>query len=592
MKDPQGPDQLAAARDPRVLMEVALGRLPADLVLFNCRLVNVYTAEVPADQAIAVKDGWIAYCGPPDEAILSGAAERIDLKGKTVIPGLIDGHTHMAWMFDVAPFVEGVMAGGTTTVITETMEPYPVCGLEGVLDFLDALAGQPIKLFASAPAMVSTSPAFRGIDPDHLQTLLLRPEVLAIGESYWQGVLHDPDHFAPLLAAAACAGKQVEGHSAGAAGTRLQAYAACGVTSCHEPINAGEAAARMRLGIHVMAREGSIRRDVAEIVKVKDMGIDLRRLIIATDGISPRDLVTSGYLDHSLNQAINAGLDPVRAIQAATVNVAEHFRLDHLVGGIAPGRCADLVVIPAPDRIEALMVFSNGKLVAEGKKPKVRARPHHYRPASLDSVRLEKEFTADDFRIPASGTAARVRAISMVTDLVTREKLIRVPVSRGEISADPARGLLKVAAVDRAVRPGRCFTGLITGFGLRRGAMASSAAWDTSDIIVAGADEKDMALAVNRIAHLHGGTVVCCRGRVTAELALPVFGLCSQLSVPELAAAAGAVNRAAAELGVTFADPMLSFVTLTGAAIPFLRICEQGLVDLKKGQPVELIIGD
>ncbi len=590
MQNPQGPDQLAAARKPQCLMEVALGRRPADLVLHNCTLVNVYTAEIQAQRLIAVKDGWIAYCGPHEQTILETAKERIDLAGKTVIPGLIDGHTHMSWLFDVAPLVEGIMAGGTTTVITETLEPYPVCGLDGVLDFLDALAGQPIKLFASAPAMVSPSPTCRGIDPAHLQTLLKRPEILAIGESYWQGVTQDPELFAPLLAAAAATGKQVEGHSAGASGARLQAYAACGVTSCHEPITAREAAERMRLGIHVMAREGSIRRDVTQLVKVKDMGIDLRRLIIATDGISPKDLVTKGYLDYSLNQAIQSGLEPVRAIQAATLNVAEHFRLDHLLGGIAPGRCADIVVVPAPDRIEALMVFCNGHLVAENKKALVKARPHTYRPASLDSIRLGKEFAAADFRIQATGTTARVRTISMVTDLVTREKIIHVPVSRGEISADPDHDLLKVAAIDRAMQPGKCFTGLITGFGLRRGAMASSAAWDTSDIIVVGADEKDMALAVNRIAELHGGTVVCCQGKVMAELALPVFGLCSQLPALKLAAAADAVNQAAAKLAVTFADPMLSLVTLTGAAIPFLRICDYGLVDLKKGQPVELII--
>ncbi len=587
---PQGPDQIASGRNPRLLMQVALGRQAADLVLSNCNLVNVYTAETEPDRIIAIKDGWIAYCGPADQSILSRAHRQIDLDGKTVIPGLIDGHTHMAWLFEVATFVEGVMAHGATTIITETLEPYPVCGLEGVLDFLDALADQPIKLFASAPAMVSISPGCRGIDPSHLEYLLGRPDVLAIGESYWQGVIQEPDRFAPLLAAAARAGKLVEGHSAGAAGSKLQAYAACGVTSCHEPISAEEAAERMRLGIHVMAREGSIRRDVAELVKLKDLGIDLRRFIIATDGISPQDLSLKGYLDHSLNKAIQAGLEPIRAIQAATLNVAEHFHLDHLVGGIAPGRCADLVVIPAADRIQPLMVLSNGQLVAENGRPLVKARAHAWRPENLDSINLERKFSAADFMITATGASARVRAISMVTDLVTKQKILQVPVKHGQIVPDPAAGLLKVAAVDRRKGPGSCFTGLITGFGLKQGAMASSAAWDTSDIIVVGADDKDMALAINRINELHGGTVVCCQGKSIAELALPLFGLCSRLSLGQLAASASEVNRAAADLGVPFADPMLSLVTLTGAAIPFLRICEQGLVDLKKGVIKELII--
>ena len=587
---PVGPEQLAARRNPEKLMDVALGRRRADLVLSRAKVVNVFTAELMQDQILAICDGWIAYCGPAVNSITANAKEKINLEGKTIIPGLIDGHTHMAWIFDVPTLVTHAMAGGTTTIVTETLEPYPVCGLDGVIDFLEALADQPIKLFATAPAMVSTSPTTGGIDKRDLELLLARPDILAIGESYWQGVLQNPALFCPLLDSAVRRGKLVEGHSAGASGARLQAYTACGVTSCHEPITAEQAAARMRLGIHVMAREGSIRRDIAELVKVKDMEIDLRRFTIATDGISPRDLLYKGYLDYSLGQAIKAGLDPVRAIQAATLNVAEHFKLDHLIGGIAPGRCADLVVVPDVKQIKPLMVFSNGNLVAENGKALAGARAHQYQPASLDSINLGRKFTSANFRIPAPGPGSMTRAIEMVTDLVTREKIVDASTKNGEVIADPERQLIKVAAIDRSHHTGRCFTGLLSGFGLVRGAMASSAAWDTSDIIAVGANDNDMALAVNRIAELHGATVVCLDGNVLAELALPVFGLCSRLPLEELAATTEAINQAAASLGVPFPDPMLSLVTLTGAAIPFLRICEQGLVDLKEGRRKELFI--
>jgi adenine deaminase len=386
------------------------------------------------------------------------------------------------------------------------------------------------------------------------------------------------------------AGKRLEGHSAGARGRKLAAYAATGISSCHEPITAQEALERLRLGIWVMAREGSIRRDLKAIAPIKDQAVDLRRLVLATDGVQPGDLLENGYMEFVLQRALAYGFAPITAIQAVTLNVAEHFGLDHLLGAVAPGRLADLVLLPDLTTIKPELVISNGKVVAQKGQLTVAPRPHRFASASYETIRLPNKLKADDFvlHLPTDHSRITVRIIDMVTDLVTREIQEQYPVMELERLPDPTVDLLKVAAVDRTHRPGRLFTGLIRGFGLRAGAMASSAAWDTSTVIVVGANDADMAAAVNRIAALRGGAVVVQDGDILSELPLPVFGVISEWPLDRLARAISQINQAAAGLGVAFPDPLLSLVTLTGAAIPHLRICEQGLVNLRTGQTLTL----
>jgi adenine deaminase len=248
--------------------------------------------------------------------------------------------------------------------------------------------------------------------------------------------------------------------------------------------------------------------------------------------------------------------------------------------------------VPDPDRIRPQLVIARGRIVWQDGLPVATPRRHRYDAASRDTVRLPNVLEAADFaiRVPSSSATVKARVIELVTDLVTRETHLEVAVQQGRIMADPARDLAKVAAVDRAVNPGKRFIGLVAGFGLKQGAFASSAAWDTADIVVVGVDDTDMAMAVNRIAQLNGGFVVCADGRILAELALPVFGLISDLPLAELADRLNAVQKAAASLGPCFRDALLTLVTLTGAAIPFLRICEEGLVNLKDAVTSGLLV--
>jgi adenine deaminase len=297
-------------------------------------------------------------------------------------------------------------------------------------------------------------------------------------------------------------------------------------------------------------------------------------------------------MENLVQKAIDYGFNPIEAVQMTTLNVAEHFSLDHLIGGIAPGRFADLVIIPDIKTIKAEKVISNGQIIAQNGGLVVEPRRHHYAAKSLTSICLDKNMSAADFTITfnQNTTKALVRVIEMITELVTSEKIMHLPVINGQLKADIQKDILKIAAIDRTHQPGRIFVGLINGFSLKSGAFASSAAWDTTDIVVIGSDERDMAAAVNRVKALQGGYVLLDQGEIIAELPMPVFGLISELPLEKLAHRMNLIEQALADRGVHFSDPMLSLIALTGSAIPFLRICEEGLVSLKNGKPLDLFI--
>jgi adenine deaminase len=575
------------------VINVTLGKEKADLVLLDATILNTYTGEWLEGCSVSVKGQWIAYAGDDPKDTIGRDTHVIDARGKIILPGFIDGHTHlMDQFYTVSEFLRYAMVGGTTTIITESMEAFPVMGSEGVIDFLESLRDQPIKLFATAPAMASTSKRAQGIPKGTLKRILARDDVVGLGESFWQKVVEEPGEYFPLFQETLKRGKRLEGHSAGAKGRKLMAYAASGISSCHEPINADEVMERLRLGMYVMIREGSIRSDLETIATIRDAGVDFRRLMLTTDGVSPGNLLEKGYMERVVQKAIDCGFDPIHAVQMATINPAEYFSLDGIIGGIAPGKYADMVVIPSPRDITAEYVISKGQIIAREGELLTTPRTHCFREKSRNSIHLKRSLQASDFAIPVKGADrdVKVRVIDLVTGLVTKEIIVSMPVVDGEIGIDTSRDILKVAAIDRRFSPGKTFVGLIRGFGLSTGAIASSKAWDTSDIIVVGENDRDMALAVNRISELRGGAVVCATGRILAEIPLPVFGIISDLPIEMLAEKMVEIRSAMKELGFPFDDPLLTLNTLTTAAIPFLRICEEGLVNIKDGQTVGLIV--
>lgn len=569
------------------LIRVALGDEKADLVITGGSLVNVYTGELLENHAVAVKGERIAYVGQDARHTIGATTKVIEAAGKTIVPGFIDSHTHMT-PYTVYEFLRYAPRGGTTTIITEMLDIAFALGFRGVLEFLESCREQPVKMFGVIPTMVSLSPRFEteALSREQTRELLQREDILGLGETYWFPVVEQKQRFLQLFEDAFKAGKKVTGHSAGARGNKLIAYAAGGVCSCHEPITATEVLERLRLGMYVPSREGEIRKDLEAIAKIKDMDLDLRRFILATDGTSIRQVLERGYMEVVLEKAIALGFDPIAAVQMVTLNPAQYLNLDDRLGGIAPGKFADIVIIPDLQHIKAEYVISNGRVIARDREMLVQPRNHTYPQWARQSIRLTPVFKPEDFMIhvPGAENSAQVRVIEQVAALVTSELRLEVPVSREKITANPEQDLAKVAAIDFLSPEGTKFMGLLKGFKLQKGALASSTAWDLANIIAVGVNDEDLALAVNRVIELQGGAVVCADGRVLAEFSMPIGGCLSPAPLETLFQKTGEFQRAAADLGSPFQDTHLTLITLTTPAIPFFRICEKGLVDIRTNE--------
>ncbi len=573
-------------KDMEMLKRVCLGEEKADLVISGGDLVNVYSGELLKGHSVAIKGHWIAYVGPDASRTIGPDTEVIDASGKVVIPGFVDGHAHMILYGRPDEVLRYAMKGGTTTIITEIMELIYPLGHSGLVHFLDNLQDQPIKVFATVPPSISFSKDAqkRASSLDHLMEILRRDDVLGVGEGFWQEVLRGDTDFAALSAEALRLRKTVEGHAAGCRAEKLSAYADFGVSSCHESISADEALEKLRLGMYVMIREGSVRRELEAIAKIKDLPLDFRRLALVGDGIDPRDLIKNGYMEPIVQRAIDVGFDPIVSIQMATLNPAEHFGLDNILGGIAPGKHADILIIPHLQTIKAETVISKGLIIAQDGELKVNPREVSLPLKGLEGISVN----ASDFTVRIGGkNAFKVRVMDQVSELVTREAFLDLTPQNGELKADPGHDLLKVAHTSC---DGRTFTGFIKGHGFQAGALATSVVWETFGITVVGANEGDMALAVNRISELGGGVVFCVDGQRQAELPLPIGGLMTNLDMKETAQRLDAIQKKAEDLGFPYPDAALTLATLTTPAIPFLRISEDGLVDVKTGQFVQLLV--
>jgi adenine deaminase len=570
------------------VMKTALGELPADLAIVNGDVVNVYTGEVLPRQTVLIKGDTIAFVGENAPEIAIGTNTIIiDASGKTLIPGFIDGHTHVEDQWPMEELVKYALKSGTTTIITETAGVGSLLGYRGITAFMKTCRNQPVRFFFTIPPVIHTSPDNRKpsvLTPEEIKRLLRRPEVLGLGEMPWNQVNENYPRLLEIIAATINAGKKVEGHSAGARENKLQAYFATGTSSCHEPITAEEALERLRLGIFVPIREGAVRKELGEVAKIKDEPIDFSLLGVCSDGIDPRQFVHHGYMDFIVQKLVNYGFNPVRAIQMATLNVARHFNLDFL-GGIAPGKLADIVLIPELETIKPTDVIVNGKIIVRNGQLMVEPVKPSVPRLFLNTIRLNKDFTPADFNIRVnSNQPVKIRAIAMVTDLLTREATYEMTPVNGLIEANVSRDILKVAVIDRYWEPGKKALGFIRGFGLKRGAIASSALWDGGNIGVIGTNDSDMALAVNRIRELQGGNVVCANGQILAELALPVTGCGSDRTIEFIAGKYDEIQRAAESLGTKLPAVHMSLQILSTPFIPFFRLSEAGYFDLSKNE--------
>jgi adenine deaminase len=578
----------AAAQRPlsavtRTLADVCMGRTPADLLITGGRLVNVHTRELLEGVDVAVKDGRVAMFG--DAAHTRGPeTEVLDAAGAYVVPGLIDTHMHVeSAMVTVARFAEAVLPHGTTTVLIDNHEIANVLGLDGIRWMLEEGRGLPLKVLLAMPSCVPALPGFEDagaeLGPDDIRTALAWEGVAALGEMMnMPGVYESDPTTHEMIGAVLDAGLPVTGHWSlhGWTDHRLHAYVAAGVDSDHETVHRADALAKLRAGMWVQFREGSAWHDVAECVKVlTEDGVDSRHALLVTDDMHPGTLAATGHLNHAVRTAIAAGLDPLLAIQLATVNAAEYIGRRHDLGSIAPGRCADILLVEDLRELRPHLVLADGRRIPQGELPALPP-PAAFR----ETVRLQRELTAGDLRIEADGETARVRAIGMVPgELATESRVVEAPVVDGAVPAAPGLDLAKAASIERHGGSGSIGLGFVQGLGLKRGAVATTVAHDNHNLFVLGTNDADMLVAVERLAQAGGGMIAVEDGEVRALVELPIAGLISDRPVAEVAEQVSALDRAYAELGTTIEFPFMMVSFLSLGVIPALRLTNRGLVD-------------
>ena len=566
------------ASDKAQLLAVARGDRPADLLLTNGRVVNVFTGEVE-EVDVAVMGPWIAGLGPGYEA-----ARTIDLDGAFLVPGLIDAHVHIESSLATPPeFARAVVPRGTTTVVCDPHEIANVHGLEGILYMLEASDGLPLSVFVMASSCVPAThlgTAGASLDAAALGELMDHPRVLGLAELMnFPGAIHgDPEVLAKLDA---FAGKVIDGHAPGVSGAALNAYVAAGPRSDHECTTPEEAIEKLRRGLHVFFREATNARNLLALLPALTPE-NRRRVSLCTDDRQPPDLLDDGGIDAMLRMLIEGGVDPLEAIRLATLNPAEYFGL-HDRGAVAPGRRADFLVVDDLGTMEARQVYTGGALVAVDGSPEWARRGGPEPPAPSMAVDW------DGLTLKIAGREGAARVIRAIPDqIVTGTDRAEPSIVDGEVVADPSRDLLKIAVIERHTASGRVGLGLVSGLGLIRGAIAGTVAHDHHNIIVIGADDTSMLTAVRRVADLGGGLAVADGSETLAVLPLPVAGLMSPEPIEAIRDRLDQVVEAARNLGSPLHDPFMAMSFLGLEVIPSLKITDLGLVDVERFEQVEL----
>ena len=581
-------------RDVRKLADVALGKHPADLVIKDGVLMDVYTGRMLPERSVAMVDEWIAYVGQDAAHAIGPDTRVIDAGGRTMCPGFIDAHTHLINYFNMPEFLSYAIPSGVTTLVTEVESYATVLGAEGVNIFLDQMDSCPIKLYALVPPMISLSPAVAPLmtSVQQLARLFEDARVIGLGESFWQGAILTSDRrVLDLISATQKAGKSVQGHAAGAFDRKLAAYAATGVESCHEAISTKDVLNRLEMGIYAMIREGDIRRDLEIILPLKDT-IDFRRIILVTDGTNPSLLMQRGYMRDVVQKAVDLGIDPMDAVRMATLNPAEHLGLDTFIGGIAPGRHGDILLLVEPGIMKPEVVVSKGRVVAEGGQMRAPIPAAIYPDRLMNTVKAPPVSPAD-LRVPQSLAEGEemVRTLDIQSGgLVAREGRAVPRVVAGQLTADPDNDLLKIVFMERISGSCEKFIGFVRGWGQKRGAVATTLCWDAGAIVGIGVTDEDLAGAINRVIEMQGGTAVVVDGTLRVDIPLRAGGYVSELKMPELADRLNRFQGSMASLGVPHDFAHLTLSVLTTPAIPFIRMTEKGYYRFREDDFVGLAL--
>lgn len=589
------------------LVAVAARRAPADLVVRDCAWVNVHSREVIAGADIAIKAGRFAACGPDAAAVIGRDTTVIDAGGRFLIPGLCDGHMHVeSGMLTVTEFARAVMPHGTTTMFVDPHEVANVLGLAGVRLMHDEALAQPVNVYVQMPSCAPSAPGLETtgaeLGPAEVAEAMAWPNIIGLGEMMnYPGVVHGDARMLAEIAATQRAGKTVGGHYASPDLTDFPAYAAGGPADDHEGTREEDAIARVRQGMRAMLRLGSAWYDVkAQITAVTERGLDPRNFILCTDDCHSGTLVDDGHMDRVVRHAIDCGLDPLVALQMATINTATHFGLERELGAIAPGRRADCILTSDLRALPIETVIARGVVVAKAGACVAPQPAFRWPDSARRTVNMKRDLAAADFDIPAPAQAnrARARVIGVVENQApTRALEADLPVRDGLVEATGAAtgeipgGVCQIALVERHRATGGVVNAFVGGFGYDVPcAVASTVAHDSHHMIVVGTSKADMALAANRLRALGGGVSVWREGEELAHVALPIAGLMSDAPAEQVARDAQAVVAAMAACGCRLNNAYMQHSLLALVVIPSLRISDVGLIDVDRFEKTDLFL--
>ena len=583
------------------LADVAMGRSPADMVIRDARLVNVCTREIMEHTDVAIAQGRIALVGSAAHCVGEGT-QVIDAEGAYIAPGFLDGHIHTeSSMMTVGEYARAVVPHGTVGIYADPHEICNVFGQKGVELLIEDSLRTPLKTMITVPSCVPAVPGFEDagaeITSADVGEMMAWERVVGLGEMMnFPGVFLGNPEVHGKLGETLKAGKCPTGHfSMPDGGNMLQAYAASGVRCCHESTTARDALAKLRLGMYAMLREGSAWHDLHETSGALKEINDSRFCVLISDDTHPDTLIEKGHMDHILRRAVEEGIDPVSALQMVTINCAQCFGMDAELGSIAPGKCADIVFLEGElADFHVTKVIIDGALVAENGQLLKQTEAFDYPAWARGSMRLSP-LTAESFRIAAPCRTGQVKArvVEVIPNKVANiERILELDAHNGQVRADASRDILKAFVFERHSGAGTFGHGFVTGFGIRRGAVAQTVAHDAHNLLVAGVSDADMALAANTLIECGGGFCVAADGEVLALVPLPVAGLISDCGAEALSAQVKALDAAWQALGCEINSPYMTFALTSLACLPELRVTNRGLVDCRTFEMTALFVDD
>ena len=585
-----------------LLVDVAMGRQAADLVVRGGQWVNVYSGEIVPDTDLAIVGGRFAYCGPDASHCIGVDTKIIEAEGRFLVPGLCDAHMHVeSGMVTVTEFCRAVIPHGTTSMFIDPHEIANVLGLDGVRLMHDEACVMPINVFVQMPSCVPSAPGMENagasLGPAEVAEALAWDNIIGLGEVMdFPGVSANAPRMVGEVAASMTANKTVGGHFASPVLDRsFHAYAAGGPADDHEGTKKADAIARVRQGMRAMLRLGSAWYDVeAQIKAVTEDGLDSRNFILCTDDSHSGTLVNDGHMNRVVRHAIECGLPPLQAIQMATLNTAQHFGVERELGSIAPGRLADFLLVSDLDALEITDVYARGEWIATGGAMQADLPAYAYPESAKNTINMKRDLAAADFDIvaPSGAMSAKVRVIGVVENQAPTKTLeAKLEVQNGFVVGDDSKDICQIALVERHRATGSVTNGFVSGFGYNVPCtMASTVAHDSHHMIVVGTGKADMALAANRLREVGGGVVFYREGEEKALVEMPIAGLMSDEALPIVAAKVDKLVAAMADSGCTLNNAYMQHSLLALVVIPELRISDIGLVDVRSFEKVELFV--